>query len=248
MGLNISGIAIDKVFENKIEELNSKFGWNLEFEKEITFEEASANFKDEGIADIYFSKNGTLIFLSDPYMVDAKNSIGNKVLGFGYLETPMAFVFNYYEDGTVLREIVTHNGEVKSEQGNQLEIESDNKDVTELIFEQMSNLIGERFWDVDNGATAKRYRFVSKSNEQNTNQLEQSKKTESKVDENNPLIQEIKKIAHSKPEGKSGFVKKMGAIEVLEGRLDPKLYASKVGLKIPSNSNPSQKKWWQFWK
>ncbi|MDO6739471.1 hypothetical protein [Wenyingzhuangia sp. 2_MG-2023] len=39
MGLNISGLVIDKNYENNLAELESVIGQKLVFEKEVTFEE-----------------------------------------------------------------------------------------------------------------------------------------------------------------------------------------------------------------
>ena len=61
MGHNISGIAINKNFENNTEELSKLLGVELQIENEIIFEDASENWKEEGYFDVYFSKNGTLI-------------------------------------------------------------------------------------------------------------------------------------------------------------------------------------------
>ena len=64
MGFNISGLAINKNYENDFDSLQKELGWNLKKETEIDFETASSNWKDDGICDVYFSENGTLLFNS----------------------------------------------------------------------------------------------------------------------------------------------------------------------------------------
>lgn len=65
MGYNISGIVINKNLREEIEELSKILNLNLEFVKEIDFETASENWKDEGIIDLYFGEDGTLIFANE---------------------------------------------------------------------------------------------------------------------------------------------------------------------------------------
>ena len=51
MGHNISGIAINKNFENNTEELSKLLGVELQIENEIIFEDAIENWKKEGYFD-----------------------------------------------------------------------------------------------------------------------------------------------------------------------------------------------------
>ncbi len=64
MGLNISGLVIDKNYENNIAELESVIGQRLIFEKEVIFEETLESWKEDTYCDVYFSKNGTLVLVS----------------------------------------------------------------------------------------------------------------------------------------------------------------------------------------
>mgnify|MGYP006333186415 CR=1 FL=1 len=56
MGFNISGLVIDKNYENKILELQQILDYELTFDKEVNFEEASENWKSDKYCDIYFSE------------------------------------------------------------------------------------------------------------------------------------------------------------------------------------------------
>ena len=77
MGHNISGIAINKNFENNTEELSRLLGVELQIENEIIFEDACENWKEEGYFDVYFSKNGTLVFADKVMIKVAKIITGN---------------------------------------------------------------------------------------------------------------------------------------------------------------------------
>ena len=64
MGYNISGLVIDKNYENDIEQIENILGEKLVFDKKVDFESGSENWKDDNYCDIYFSEKGTLIFIS----------------------------------------------------------------------------------------------------------------------------------------------------------------------------------------
>ena len=64
MGFNVSGLVMDRNYEDNFTELQNGLGWKLEKESEIDFETASENWKELDICDVYFSEKGTLIFLS----------------------------------------------------------------------------------------------------------------------------------------------------------------------------------------
>jgi hypothetical protein len=106
MGFNIAGIVVNKNYENQTEELGKSLGLNLRFEKEITGEEATSNWKDDGICDIYFAENGTILYLPFNMCATESYAIENQdVLTFAYSETSMAFNFDYYENGEFRRKI-----------------------------------------------------------------------------------------------------------------------------------------------
>ena len=222
MGLNIAGIAINSNFNKNVDELIKKLDWSIEFDKEIVFEEASSNWKDDKLADIYFTNSGTIIFLSEPFLVNEENTKGLEVLGFGLSETVMAFVLNYYKDGTTVREKITHEGNLMTERGEKLEIEGIEEDISEQIHGLINHLIGVKFWDIDLGEKAFRYKFVPKqqddSHEQKVKEfLAEEAKNEKKYitkKELKTLQKEIKKIEKAEAETKG----------------------------------TSTRKWWQFWR
>ena len=66
MGFNLSGLAINQNYKDSFDQLQKGLGWTLKKESDINFETASSNWKEDGICDVYFSENGTLLFISGP--------------------------------------------------------------------------------------------------------------------------------------------------------------------------------------
>ncbi len=159
MGFNISGLAINKNYKEKLDELQKAFNWNLEFQEEINFETASSNWKEEGICDIYFSDKGTLIFISMEMCAEPWSLPNDKVLTYALSETSMAFCINYCESGKLKRSIMEVEGKIMSDEGEKLEIESGAGDTSEIIWNQIEKVLGKKYWDIDLGETAYRYVF-----------------------------------------------------------------------------------------
>lgn len=161
MGFNIAGIVINKNYDNKIEELGNSLGLKLTFEKEVSYEEASSNWKDDGVCDIYFAENGTFLYLSMercgmPCKIENQN-----VLSFCYSETSMAFSLNYCEGFKLQRSIMDFDGDIKRQSGNPLPEEATNSETSELIFAKIADVLGQKFWDIDFASKAFRYKFDS---------------------------------------------------------------------------------------
>ena len=106
MGFNISGIVINKNYKNNLEDLKKDFGWNLKFVEEIDFEKASANWKEKGVCDIYFSEQASFIFVDMEMCIEAWCVADAKTLTFALSETSMAFKLRYSEGDKVLRSIM----------------------------------------------------------------------------------------------------------------------------------------------
>ena len=66
MGFNISGIAINKSFKDNFDELLANFNWEVVFHEEVTFEDASKNWKDKELCDVFFMPN---IFIMREYTI-----------------------------------------------------------------------------------------------------------------------------------------------------------------------------------
>jgi len=103
MGFNISGFVINRNLENRTDELSKILGLDLDFESEIDFETASENGKDEGVIDVYYGKNGTLVFAEAELCVSAYSYPDTDLFTFALFETSMTFFFAYSNDGVITR-------------------------------------------------------------------------------------------------------------------------------------------------
>jgi hypothetical protein len=161
MGFNLSGIVISKNYKDNVSELQEQLGLNLELDKEISFLEASANWKDREICDIYFGEQGTVLFVSMDRCVDECWCIedGN-TLTFALSETSMAFSFSYYEANKLVRAFMEVEGQRLSEEGEKLPIEETEDDSSEIIWRQLGVVLGQTFWSVNQDEKAFRYNIV----------------------------------------------------------------------------------------
>lgn len=181
MGFNISGIVINKNLEKNFEELSKILNLNLEFQEEINFETASENWKDEGIVDMYFGKNGTLLFLNEDLCLNDGYSYPNaNILTFIISETSMAFNFGYTENGNNIRSKMEVNGETIDEQGSKLQIENVEQDISEVIWKQIEIVFAQKFWDIQPEEKAIRFKIINSENRElvNSPEIPKVEKTE----------------------------------------------------------------------
>ena len=160
MGFNISGLVMDRNYEDNFTELQNGLGWKLEKESEIDFETASENWKELDICDVYFSEKGTLIFLSPDMCSEPFILKRNNTLSFTISETSMVFNFNYCERGVLERSILEVENSRINDEGEKLDIEENILDTSEIIWSQLEVVLGESFWDIEPDEKVERYRFV----------------------------------------------------------------------------------------
>ncbi|QNK77741.1 hypothetical protein H7F37_01220 [Winogradskyella sp. PAMC22761] len=160
MGFNISGLAINRNYENEFDQLQKELGWNLEKQSEIDFETASSNWTEDEVCNVYFTKNGTLIFIGMDMYTDSFPLKSDNTLTFALSETSMAFNINYCENGVEKRSIMEVNDERMTDEGEKLEIEEKSEDTSEIIWNQIEKVIGKRFWDIEPDEKAVRYVFT----------------------------------------------------------------------------------------
>ena len=187
MGFNISGLAINKNYENDFDSLQKELGWNLKKETEIDFETASSNWKDDGICDVYFSENGTLLFISMEMCTESFPLKNDNSLTFALSETSMAFYINYCENGIEKRLIMEVNDERMEDEGEKLGVENTAEDTSEIILNQLEVVIGKRFWDIEPDEKATRYLFVH----ENISNTEPEIITNAVVEPKNDRVQNI---------------------------------------------------------
>src|SRR5690606_28193651 len=168
MSFNISGIVINKSFEDNKEELSKVLGFNIDFEKEIDFVTASENWKEEGIIDVYFSEKGTLIFANHNLCLEGYSYPQINILTFALSETSMTFSFEYSENDNIIRSKMDVNGEIIDENGEKLQVENENDDISEVIWKQIETVLGKPFLNIE--LEEKAFRFLIKNNSFTVNQ------------------------------------------------------------------------------
>lgn len=170
MGFNIAGIAINANMEDNITELSNILGENLVLDSEIDFETASENWKEEGIFDVYFGDRGTLVFGNTEVLDDDFKAPKLEVFTFAISESSMLFAFTHSENNKVLRAVMNVEGEMVDEYGDELDVEEDHDDISEVIWKQISNVLGESYWKIE--PDAKAYRYVIKGNSHDKGEIE----------------------------------------------------------------------------
>ncbi len=160
MGFNVSGLAINKNYEKEFDQLQKELGWKLEKQTEIDFETASANWTEDEICNVYFTENGTLLFIGMDMCTDSFPLQNDSTLTFALSETSMAFNINYCENGIEKRSIMEVNDERICDEGEALEVEVNSEDTSEIIWNQIGKVIGKSFWDIEPEEKAIQYIFV----------------------------------------------------------------------------------------
>jgi hypothetical protein len=170
VGYNVSGLVVNKNYQDNFDELQKELGWTLKKEEDINFETASSNWKDDGICDVYFAESGTLMFISMDMCVESWGIKNANTLTFALSETSMAFNFNYSENKVLKRSIMEVGDNRMTEKGEKLEMEDNSEDTSELIWNQMEVVLGISFWSIKPEERAVRYHFVIEGNVQDNSE------------------------------------------------------------------------------
>ena len=160
MGFNISGIAIGAGYENKLEKLQEDLVLNFEFEKDVIFEEASANWTDEDVAFVYFLEKSTLIFISMDRCAHSYPIRDVDTLTFAICETSMAFNLCFEGKDGSERNIMEVEGRPPMEDGTPFPYESECGDTSEIIWKKLDEVLDVPFHEIDLGAKAKKYKII----------------------------------------------------------------------------------------
>ena len=161
MGFNISGIVTNKNYKNDFLILQQGLNMNLEFDGEISFQEASLNWKEEGTCDIYFTDNTSICFLNSKKCIeDVYEFENNDTLTFILSEYAMNFVLNYIENGNFKRSIMEVDGDRFIDEGEALPEEGNESDISELIWSKIDQILGRHFGSIKSDDIAYRYKIV----------------------------------------------------------------------------------------
>jgi len=180
MGFNLSGIAINKTFKDNLNELQQQLGLTLDFTEEINFERASENWKKDGICDIYFGEQGTLLFLNMDLCTDAWSIENGNTLTFALSETSMAFNMNYCEGRALRRSFMEVNEDRMHDEGEKLASEENTEDTSKIIWDQLGAVLGQTYWSIGLEETAYRYKVLSVQRKAVINNLTERKSEDSR--------------------------------------------------------------------
>lgn len=160
MGFNISGLVIDKNYQDNLAELETIFGEKLVFDREVSFEEACESWKDDKYCDVYFSETGTILFMSMERGGFEFYAKGQDAFSFVLSEMIMMFSINYVENGANIRSYLESESEVMQNEGEPFDFELQQEDKSEVIYHLIEETLGESFHDVDLDAVCYRYNFM----------------------------------------------------------------------------------------
>ncbi len=159
MGFNISGIAINKSYKDNFDELLANFNWEVVFHEEVTFEDASKNWKDKELCDVFFTETGTLLFVNMDLCIEPWRLKDYNVFTFTLSETSMAFSIQYSENMALKRTIIEVNRERLEDSGDRFDFENEVPDTAEIIWRQLGIMLGKSFGNIDFQAPCRRYSF-----------------------------------------------------------------------------------------
>ncbi len=165
MGFNISGLVLNENYRDNLPQLAHILGEEFLHESSISLEEACESWKGDDYCDVYFSKEGTLVFLSMEKGGFEFCEEGLTTFSFVLSESTGMFCFNYTENGELIRsyfesEDDMEEGDEIEDEGELLEIETTEEDKSEVIFHLIGKVLGESFHSIDFEADCKRLWFV----------------------------------------------------------------------------------------
>jgi hypothetical protein len=158
MGWKLSGIVINKNFENDIAELFNLLQLeDFELEKESSFEEETSHFKDDNKLSIGFFGSGTYLstdihlFTNDKILKEASSDL--TILAFYIYDTTSTYCFEWFSKGEYLRKkwISYSDKNIDSSEnfGDLLPIEKQEEDDVDIIIGLISSLLEKDFYDID---------------------------------------------------------------------------------------------------
>lgn len=157
MGFNFTGIAINKNYQDKIEEVEKILEMKLTFKEEIYFENAMSSHKPDNACDIYFSEDCTIAFLTEPIQPDINSlSTDRQIASFMVSETAMVFGLEVAKNNTSIRSMTEYNGDRMDDEGEPF-IEENEGDGMEVVFQGIANTINKSFWGIEPDEKAYRY-------------------------------------------------------------------------------------------
>jgi hypothetical protein len=157
MGFNLLGVAIDKEFADKQALYRELQIGDVEITNEHeVFENAVSSYSmDDDAVFITETASGSLITFGTSIdfttIKTKKLSENGNVLLFVIGDTVGMYILLYAKNGKIIRYINYNQGEKIADKGHPLPIEEHNKDISEIIFALIGQIIGKSFWDLEPG-------------------------------------------------------------------------------------------------
>jgi hypothetical protein len=148
MGYNIAGLVISNNYDQDINKLSQDLKWGIEVTEEISYEIASANWTPANEFRIFFSDKATMIFFPLMWVVNPFRSRYFEPLNYAYSETFMAFGFDFFKKGILIRSIMEHEGQIKMQRRELLELEKANPSASGFTFATIKSLLEEDFREI----------------------------------------------------------------------------------------------------
>lgn len=150
MGFNIAGMVINSNYDQNIHKLENDFHMGLEIVRECTFEEASSNWKDDGLFYVFFGEKGTMIFFGHEMAIDRGLSQSHESMSYAYSATAMAFYLSYNNIAQdQFREIMESEGERNMNQGAPIPLEAENPSADGLIFALIDKVMEQNWHQIE---------------------------------------------------------------------------------------------------
>lgn len=158
MGWKLTGIIIDKNFENDLAGLFSLLELeDFDLERESTFEaETLEMLENENLSVGFFGKGtylstGVNLMTNDKLLKNA--SLNLTILAFYINDTTSTYCFDFYSKGEYLRKkwlsYSDKNIDSTENFGEFLSVEKSEDDDTEIIFKLASSLLGKDFYEIE---------------------------------------------------------------------------------------------------
>lgn len=148
MSLFLSGLAINKNYKNEVDVLYNILNMNVVKTEEVTFEQAIDSTTELFYFDVYFTANGTLVFLNDDLCMQLYQINDLNALSFIISENSDTYMANFTENGKTKFKITKVDGKLTGN-GKKI-IVANNLTTDELIFQYIENLIGKSFFNIQN--------------------------------------------------------------------------------------------------
>ena len=151
MGMNIAGFAIDRNYQDNLDELAEILDLELDEEEvqESIFERASDSFAcDNNQCYVYFCPTGTLVMTNTDYASIAYEVKNQKCVSFIVLDSSNAFSLKVTDDRQMIRNHVNlglgGDGKDVKNEGEKFQMDNDSE-----IFGAIKYVLGKSFFDID---------------------------------------------------------------------------------------------------